>query len=96
MKHIPLGATWIGIGASALLVQGCVWPSHMGGRWGGGITALWWLAIVAFFIYFMYRFRAQPQPGGGGADSALETLRKRYVRGEISKEEFELKKKEIQ
>jgi len=32
---------------------------------------------------------------GGGADSALEILKRRYARGEISKEQFEEMKKDI-
>ena len=31
----------------------------------------------------------------GGHDSALEILRQRYARGEINKEEFEGKKKDL-
>jgi putative membrane protein len=32
---------------------------------------------------------------GFGHDSAMELLRERYVKGEISKEEFETKKKDL-
>lgn len=63
-----------------------------GGYW---IFALifWILVIIGLVLLIKYLW------GGGGAkrgeESALEILKKKYARGEINKEEFEEKKKDL-
>lgn len=63
-----------------------------------GMMGPWYLlvwlvfpAIVALIVYLVMR---SARPGGTG-DSPLDILKKRYARGEISKEEFEQMKKDI-
>lgn len=68
-----------------------------GHMWWGWII---WLVILGFLIWLIVslvsrsqdRREATPQE----TESPLEILKKRYARGEISKEEFEEKKKDIQ
>jgi len=53
----------------------------------------WILVLAGLVLLIKYLWE-----GGGakrGEESALEVLKKRYVRGEISKEEFEEKKKDL-
>jgi putative membrane protein len=53
---------------------------------------LWWIIIiiaVAALIKFVY------QKESSGQKSALDILKERYARGEISKEEFQEKKRDI-
>ena len=54
----------------------------------------WILIIIGLVLLIKYLWEH-----GGGAkaehESALEILRKRYARGEINKEEFEEKKKDL-
>jgi putative membrane protein len=55
--------------------------------------------VVVFCLYFLFgRGGARPfgeaQPGRDG-DSPLDILKKRYARGEITKEEYEQIKKDI-
>ena len=53
----------------------------------------WILILVGLVLLIKYLWE-----GGGGKreeESALEVLKKRYARGEISKEEFEEKKKDL-
>jgi putative membrane protein len=53
------------------------------------------LFIIA--VFFLVRFLIQQGRGGQGVllGGALEILKKRYARGEINKEEFEQKKKDL-
>ena len=54
----------------------------------------WILIIVGIVLLIKYLWES----GGarGGHESALDILKKRYANGEISKEEFEEKKKDLQ
>jgi len=82
------------------------WPWHMHdllwpGMIRGGfmfIMALVWIGILALVIWVVV---AAVQKTGGvdsspsGVNSALEVLKERYARGEIDKQEFEEKKKDL-
>jgi putative membrane protein len=78
----------------------CQWgmgPGIMGG-FGFLFVIVFWVLIVVLIILLIRRLisssptrPASPQP----EDSALEILKKRYARGEINKEEFEAKKKDL-
>lgn len=72
--------------------------------WGMGLwmflgMVLWVLLLVALILLVVWVVRqfsgvaVSPPPR---EDSALEILRKRYARGEISKEEFEEKKRDLE
>lgn len=67
----------------------------MGGMWFGWI---FWIAIIGLVIYLIVRLTNQR--GGTSNNSTNETpldvLKKRYARGEITKEEFESMKKDLQ
>ncbi|MCL5965909.1 MAG: SHOCT domain-containing protein [Deltaproteobacteria bacterium] len=71
----------------------------MGGGMGGWMIlqmVLWLVVIVGFValaVWVVLRFF----PGGNGRNeqSALDILKKRYARGEITREEYEEKKREI-
>jgi len=65
--------------------------------WGMG----WWswiigAAVLIFLIWFILRTVNQPGSSYHHDKSALDILKERYARGEISKAEFEEKKKDIQ
>jgi len=70
------------------------WGS-MGG-FGMFFMALFWIAVVvAIVLLVLWIVRSGIGPKGRGEDSAMDILRKRYARGEISKKEFEERKKDI-
>lgn len=59
---------------------------------------VFWIVIIAALIVFIRWFvsteRSQHSIPEGG-ESALDILKKRYARGEINKEKFEQKKKDL-
>lgn len=64
--------------------------------WGMGI---WWILgivvlIVIIWIVVKAISRNNRQPHSG-SNSALDVLKERYARGEIDKEEFEQRKKDL-
>ncbi|PWB56478.1 MAG: hypothetical protein C3F06_01240 [Candidatus Methanoperedenaceae archaeon] len=60
-----------------------------GGYWILGLI-FWVLVIIGLALLIKYLWE-----GKRGEESALEILKKKYARGEISKEEFEEKKKDL-
>ncbi|MBM3149156.1 MAG: SHOCT domain-containing protein [Chloroflexi bacterium] len=75
-------------------------PGMMGGfGWGWfmpiGMILFW--GLVIWGIVALVRGVATPGSSGSSRelDSALEVLKRRYARGEISKEEFEEKRKDL-
>ena len=78
-------------------------PGMMGG-WGGGwfggifMIVFWILLIVG--LVFLIKWLVQSTKGNSmsprsGSSSALEILKERYARGEINKQEFEEKKRDL-
>ena len=75
------------------------WPFHWLG-WGflGIIGLLFRLVLlggVVALVVVLARRAAQRRDSVPREDSALETLRRRYASGEISKEEYEQKMKDL-
>lgn len=71
-----------------------------GPYWGGlwmAISILIWIIIaagLALVVLWFFR-RAGRIDRGGGGETALDVLKKRYASGEIGKEDFERIKKDI-
>src|SRR5262249_38472534 len=88
-------------GSGALAAQGRMyqwhWEMHpMWWGWGIGMMAIMFLFWVLVIIGLIVGIRWLVSQGKvSRSDSALEILRQRYARGEINKEEFELKKKDL-
>lgn len=65
----------------------------------GGFGWIFWLAIAVIIIWLVFRVilggHNKATFGVHMEEDALEILKKRYARGEISKEEFEEKKKTL-
>ncbi len=70
------------------------------GGFGMGFGWLFWIVILAVIIWAVIRLvnanqNREVYPGSKGED-ALEVLKKRYAKGEISREEFERMKRDLQ
>ena len=78
-------------------------PGMMGWGYGMGwigmiIMAVFWIAVIVGIVFLIRWLILSTRAEGHKAhseNSALEILRKRYARGEINKEEFEEKKKDL-
>lgn len=62
--------------------------------WGmGGWMILWWIFLAAIIIAITVTVARQGK--ARSRKSALDLLKERYARGEISREEFEEKRRDI-
>lgn len=91
---------------STLLFAGCVqgpYDGRMGG-WGhmmgywyyGGFMWLIFLIALGVAVYLIFRTIKLKGPGSSTVETPLDILKKRYAKGEINKEEYEQKKKDLE
>lgn len=71
-----------------------------GGYWGFGwiFTLIFWVIIIMAIVWAVKHLVAGGGPHGlhmSGEDPAMQILKERYAKGEIGKEEFEAKKKDL-
>jgi putative membrane protein len=74
------------------------WEMHPVWWWGWGLgmmlmMLLFWVLVIVGIVAGIRWLLGQTK--SARPDSALEILRQRYARGEINKEEFEAKKKDL-
>ena len=67
----------------------------MGGFGMGGVWIILIIIIIAVILLAKGYLSPAKKEGKPKLESALDVLEKRYARGEISKEEFEEKKKDL-
>ncbi len=69
------------------------------GHWwnwlGAGYLFLFWVLVIVGIIFFVKWLARQGRPAEPKKEDALDILKMRYAKGEINKEEFEQKKKDI-
>ena len=70
------------------------WGSSMPFFGGGVFMILWWLLIIAGIIALVKWMMSQGTPQHRST-SAFDVLKERYAKGEINKQEFEEKKKDL-
>lgn len=75
------------------------WMHDMMPAWGGGwLWMLLWLVVlvlVAVAAWKVIGMAADGEGAGRGRESALQILERRYARGEIDREEFERRKRDL-
>ena len=75
------------------------WGGGGAGLVGGGLLMLlfWGVLIVGVVVGVRWLWdQGRPAAGRGREESSLEILKRRYARGEIGREEFELKKRDLE
>ncbi len=70
-----------------------MWGNHW--MFGGFMWIFWLLVFVGLFLLIRWIVRSSGPGSQPPKESAMEVLKKRYAGGEISKEEFEQKKKDL-
>ena len=105
-----IGGTILGVVIILSLLCGAIygWPYGGGGMMGPGMMAgfgwMWlmpvfWAVFLGLIIWaIVAAVRSSNESKGSDftkAESALEVLKKRYARGEINKEEYEEKKRDL-
>ena len=72
----------------------------MWGMWGSGMMVfgfLFWVLVIAALVAAVWWLLARQGLASSltAGDRAVEILRERYARGEISREEFEARRKDL-
>jgi putative membrane protein len=76
-----------------------MWGNHGDWMWGmGGFMGLGWIVILIAIVAVVWLLMRGPLAGGARTErrSALDILEERYARGEIGREEFEQKKRDLE
>jgi putative membrane protein len=76
-----------------------MWSNH--GDWMGsmgGFMGLGWIVILIVIVAVVWLLMRGPLAGSAQTErrSALDILKERYARGEIGREEFEEKKRDLE
>lgn len=101
MKKVFLMLVTVFIGpATAFARGGDDW--HMGGwghmmdfGYGGAFMWFIFLVLIGFVIYFIVQGTKAKSPESPAGETPLDIIKKRYARGEITKEEFDDVKKDL-
>ena len=78
----------------------CVYPGRHMMDWGpmnygyGGVF-MWIILLILIGVIIYLVINKQKSTAGGDGETPLEILKKRYAKGEISKQEFEKMKKDL-
>jgi putative membrane protein len=68
------------------------------GWFGGILMIVFWILILVglvFLIKWLIQSTGRDKTTGSGGNRALEILKERYAKGEIDKEEFDSKRKDL-
>ena len=63
--------------------------------YGGGMMWIFWILIIIALVWFVAFATRRGSVSSSGDKSALEILKERYARGEIDRDEFEQKQKDL-
>lgn len=70
---------------------------HMMGPWGWVFMLIFWVLVIVALVYGVRWLAGRNRQGGDvGSRTPLDILKERYARGEITREEFERMKKDLE
>lgn len=70
------------------------YPDMMG--WGGGLgMIIFWIIMIVFIVALVKFIATQSSNWTERKETPIEILKRRYASGEINKEEYEQKKKDL-
>lgn len=94
--YATLGVFGVTGSASATMMGWGYDGSMMGWGLGGGLFMLvWWTVIIAGIVVLVRWAAGQTKEVQKHEKSPLDILKERYAKGEIKKEEFEEKKRDL-
>jgi len=110
MRRLMIYRSLFGVLITASLAPGNGWAQERTYEWGWGMHPMSWMwgawgvGMMLMMLVFCglliagivvgIRWLAR-QGGGTRTDAAIEILRERYARGEITKEEFDARKRDL-
>jgi putative membrane protein len=62
---------------------------------GMGFMSIFWVGIIILGIALVWPYIKKGKDPGGSGNSSLDILKERYARGEINREEYEEKKRDL-
>ncbi len=71
------------------------WDYGWGMGFGWIFMVLFWALVILGIVYLLKLISGGDRKSERNEETALDVLKKRYAKGEIGKEEFEEKKKDI-
>jgi putative membrane protein len=74
---------------------GMTGPGMMGGFGGMGLMFLFWIVLLGLVIWAVVAAVRRPAGSNGYADSALDILKRRYASGEITRDAYEEKQRDL-
>lgn len=66
-----------------------MWGEHQGMGWWMLLGSIWFVVFWGILIWFVFQLVDRRVAHRHTEDKALEVLRQRYARGEITREQFE-------
>jgi putative membrane protein len=72
-----------------------MWHTGDGMGWWMLFGSLWFIILSAGIIWVLFRSRVDGRPSADN-ETAMDIARKRYARGEISREQFEALKRDLE
>jgi len=96
---LALPILWGSVMMAGMMGSGFAWSGGWGlGLLGAGSMVLFWVAVIVGIVLLVRWFVSTGQAGQviPREESALEILKQRYARGEITREEYEEMRRTIQ